>query len=124
MVGRPERRKTPGRKPGRNNIGCIGKTLICYSNNCPTFGRARRGETKGYVSFAPGEKSSTKALYAVYQIWCEDNAVKPLSARSFSLYLVENADRYGLEASNSIHITGGKRVRGFIGIKTVLWVPV
>ncbi len=80
--------------------------------------------SKGYVAFVPGEKASTKALYAVYQIWCEDNAVKPLSARSFSLYLAENADRYGLEPSNSIHITGGKRVRGFLGIKVLVWVPV
>ena len=80
--------------------------------------------SKGYVAFVPGEKASTKALYAVYQIWCEDNAVKPLSARSFSLYLSENADRYGLEPSNSIHITGGKRVRGFVGIKVLIWVPV
>ena len=80
--------------------------------------------SSGYIAIVPGERASTKALYAVYQIWCEDNAVKPLSARSFSLYLSENADRYGLEPSNSIHITGGKRVRGFIGIKTVLWVPV
>ena len=80
--------------------------------------------SKGYVAFIPGEKASTKALYAVYQIWCEDNAVKPLSARSFSLYLAENADRYGLEPSNSIHITGGKRVRGFLGIKVLVWLPV
>ena len=80
--------------------------------------------SSGYIAFVPGEKTSTKALYAVYRLWCEDNAVKPLSSRSFSLYLAENADRYGLEASNVIYITGGKRVRGFIGIKVLIWVPV
>ena len=79
--------------------------------------------SSGYVAFVPGEKASTKSLYAVYLIWCEDNAVKPLSSRSFSLYLSENADQYGLEASNSVYIESGKRVRGFVGIKTLVWVP-
>ena len=79
--------------------------------------------SSGYVAFVPGEKASTKSLYAVYLIWCEDNAVKPLSSRSFSLYLSENADQYGLEASNSVYIESGKRVRGFVGMKTLVWLP-
>lgn len=81
-------------------------------------------KSSGYVALVPGEKASTKALYAVYRIWCEDNMVNPLSARSFSLYLTENQALFGLEASNSIYINGGKRVRGFIGIRTLIWVPV
>lgn len=56
-------------------------------------------------------------LYAVYRLWCEDNALNALSAKSFSAYLIENADRYSLEPSNNVYIGGNKRARGFAGIE-------
>ena len=49
--------------------------------------------------------------------WCEDNALNPLSAKSFSSYLIENADVYNLEPTNNIYIGGNKRARGFVGIE-------
>ena len=73
--------------------------------------------SEGYIELKADYEVSSKQLYAVYELWCGDNALKPLSPRSFSLYLAENQDTYNLEATNNIHIAGGKRVRGFMGIR-------
>lgn len=73
--------------------------------------------SEGYIELKADDEVSSKQLYAVYEMWCGDNALKPLSPRSFSLYLTENQDTYNLEATNNIHIAGGKRVRGFMGIR-------
>ena len=73
--------------------------------------------SEGYIELKADDEASSKQLYAVYELWCSDNALKPLSPRSFSLYLTENQDTYNLEATNNIHIAGGKRVRGFMGIR-------
>ena len=45
--------------------------------------------------------------------------MNPLSAKSFSSYLIENADRYNLEPTNNIYIGNGKRARGFFGIEVL-----
>lgn len=73
----------------------------------------------GYIQFKTGSESSTKDLYAAYKIWCEDNAEKPLSSKSFSNFLAQNTDTYHLEATNNIYIGNGKRCRGYTGIKVV-----
>ncbi|MBQ9686815.1 MAG: DNA primase [Oscillospiraceae bacterium] len=73
--------------------------------------------SEGYFRFKADYEVSTKDLYAVYKLWCEDNSLKPLSERSFSLFLHENEDRYNLEATNKIYIGNGRRVRGFLGIE-------
>ncbi len=72
--------------------------------------------SEGYILLKADEEACTKELYAVYELWCADNATKPLSQRSFSLFLTENQDAYNLEATNNIHLANGKRVRGFMGI--------
>lgn len=54
------------------------------------------------------------------KLWCEDNSLKPLSERSFSLFLHENEDHYNLEATNKIYIGNGRRVRGFLGIELLV----
>ena len=41
------------------------------------------------------------------------------TVKSFSSYLIENADRYNLEATNNIYIGNGKRARGFLGIEVL-----
>lgn len=73
--------------------------------------------SEGYIQLKADDSASSRELYAVYRLWCEDNALKPLSPRSFSLFLVENQDNYRLEATNNIYLPGGKRVRGFLGIR-------
>ena len=71
----------------------------------------------GYIRLKADMEASSRELYAVYRLWCEDNALNALSAKSFSAYLIENADRYNLEPSNNVYIGGNKRARGFVGIE-------
>lgn len=58
--------------------------------------------SEGYIRLKADMEVSSKELYSVYKLWCEDNALNPLSAKSFSSYLIENADRYNLEPTNNI----------------------
>ena len=46
-------------------------------------------------------------------MWCNDNAYKPLAARTVSMTLKKHADEFGLEHDNHIQNTLGKRVNGF-----------
>ena len=72
--------------------------------------------SEGYIRLKADYECNSNALYKVYRHWCDDNALRPLSSKSFSSYLIENADAYNLESTNNIYITSSKRVRGFMGI--------
>lgn len=85
---------------------------VSDGNNAVDFMRS-----EGYIRFRADCEASSRDLYAVYRLWCEDNALKALSARSFSLYVCENLELYGLEQSNNIYLPGGRRVRGFVGVE-------
>ena len=74
----------------------------------------------GYIQFKADSEASTRDLYAAYKVWCEDNAENPLSPKSFSGFIAQNADAYRLEATNNVHIGGGKRCRGYLGIQVVV----
>ena len=77
-------------------------------------------DSEGYVAFKSDYEASTKNLYAAYKRWCEDNAENPLSPKSFANQLSQNAERYHLEPVNNLHIGGGKRCRGYMGIYVLL----
>ena len=77
-------------------------------------------DSEGYVAFKADYEASTKNLYAAYRRWCEDNAENPLSPKSFANQLSQNAERYHLEPVNNLHIGGGKRCRGYMGIYVLL----
>ena len=77
-------------------------------------------DSEGYVAFKADYEASTKNLYAAYKRWCEDNAENPLSQKSFANQLSQNAERYHLEPVNNLHIGGGKRCRGYMGIYVLL----
>ena len=70
----------------------------------------------GYVQLKADGEAATRDLYAAYKVWCEDNAENPLSPKSFSGFLAQNADAYRLEATNNVYIGSGKRCRGYAGI--------
>ena len=70
-----------------------------------------------YISLGPGKSTTTLRLYQGYQMWCRDNADKPVSMRSFAGFLKQNATSYGIKADNNILNPDGKRVRGFHGIR-------
>lgn len=77
-------------------------------------------DSEGYVAFKADYESSTKNLYVAYKRWCEDNAENPLSPKSFANQLSQNAERYHLEPVSNLHIGGGKRCRGYMGIYVLL----
>ena len=77
-------------------------------------------ESEGYI---PAEKRmlpiSSKELYEIYRMWCEENSLPPLKSRSFSDSVVANLSRYNLEHTNKITNSAGRRVWGFMGIEAV-----
>ena len=62
--------------------------------------------------------ATSRNLYQAYCRWCEDNAEKPMSAKSFSGYLKENEKKYHIRYSTNITSDNGKSARGFQGIHT------
>lgn len=85
---------------------------ISDGNNAVDFMRS-----EGYIRLKADAEASSRDVYAVYKLWCEDNALNPLSARSLSMHLIENREVYGIEQTNKIYLPGGRRVRGFISIE-------
>lgn len=74
----------------------------------------------GYVQFKADSEAATRDLYAAYKVWCEDNAENPLSLKSFSGFIAQNADAYRLEATNNVYIGSGRRCRGYLGIEVLV----
>ena len=53
-------------------------------------------------------------------MWCEDNAVKALAAKTFSNYLIGHEQEYNLEYTNNATNAHGRRVRGFWGVEALV----
>ena len=64
--------------------------------------------------------TSSKELYEVYRMWCEENSLNAIKARGFSDALIANQRRYNLESTNNIVNSSGRRVRGFVGIEALV----
>ena len=75
-------------------------------------------QSEGYIRFRADYEASSKSIYKAYKVWCEDNVRKPLSANRLSSELTQNAAVYNVEPTNNIY-SGGRRVRGFVGIEVV-----
>ena len=73
-------------------------------------------ESEGYIRLEKGTYASSKQLYVAYNQWCEDNLEKPLGEKTFSSFLKQNQDVYGMNYSNNISLGGGKTARGYKGI--------
>ncbi len=87
---------------------------VSDGNNAVDFMRS-----EGYIRLKADAKASSRDVYAVYKLWCEDNVLHPLSARSLSAYLNENRREYNLEPTNNLYLPGGRRVRGYFGIEVL-----
>lgn len=74
-------------------------------------------DSEGYICFKADYEAATKDLYAVYKLWCDDNALNAMSQKSFCTYLKQNEGTYNLEYTNKVNIGGGKFARGFMGIE-------
>ena len=73
--------------------------------------------SEGYIRFKADYEVSSKDLYAVYKLWCDDNAMSSLSQKRFCSFLKQNESRYNIEYTNKVNIGGGRYARGFVGIE-------
>ena len=80
--------------------------------------------SEGYIRLKADSTITSANLYAIYTMWCSDNAYKPLAARTVSMTLKKHADEFGLEHDNHIQNALGKRVNGFWGIEPLVTPPV
>ena len=81
-------------------------------------------EAVDYIRLTPEGKISSQELYEIYTVWCRENGFSPLKSRSFSEFLIANQKKYGIEHSNNLTNIVGRRVWGFIGIESVLKLPL
>ena len=87
---------------------------VSDGNNAVDFMRS-----EGYIRLKSDAEASSRDVYAVYKLWCEDNVLHPLSPRSLSAHLNENQREYNIEPTNNLYLPGGRRVRGYIGIEVL-----
>ena len=80
--------------------------------------------SEGYIRLKADSAIPSAALYGIYCLWCNDNAYKPLAARTVSMTLKKHADEFGLEHDNHIQNAIGKRVNSFWGIEALVAPPV
>ncbi len=77
-------------------------------------------ENKNQVQFTDIQESSEtcQEIYFGYQQYCYDNALEPLSRKSVTNYLMQNANSLGIKYdTNILSKRNGRRARGFKGIK-------
>ena len=91
------------------------ETIKRNSNNVLDF-----LDSEGYFRYKADFSISSRDLYEIYKLWCEDNACHPLSAARLSSEVSQNAVRLNLEPTNNIYLPGGRRVRGFMGIEALV----
>ena len=48
-------------------------------------------ESEGYIRRKADASISSKDFYEIYRMWCEENSLAPLKARSFSDAMIANA---------------------------------
>ena len=80
--------------------------------------------SEDYIRLKADSTITSVDLYAIYTMWCEDNAYKPLALRTVSMTLKKHADEFGLEHDNHITNRLGKRVNGFWGIEALVSPPI
>ena len=59
-------------------------------------------ESEGYIRLKADACTSSKELYEVYRMWCEENSLNAIKARGFSDALIANQRRYNLESTNNM----------------------
>ncbi len=77
-------------------------------------------ESDGYIRLKADCSISSKELYEIYRMWCEENNLTPLKRRSFSDAVIASQNKYNLEYCNRITNAAGRRVWGFLGIEAIV----
>ena len=86
----------------------------------PDIAEKMAAEVEGYIRLKADASTSSKELYEVYKMWCEENSLNAIKARGFSDALIANQRRYNLEHTHNIINSSGRRVRGFVGIEALV----
>ena len=73
-------------------------------------------ESSGYIMFEEGTMATSKELYSVYKVWCDDNAEKPVGDCDFSRFFKNNAEKMNLNYDKNIPTKYGKNARGYHGV--------
>jgi len=76
-------------------------------------------DSEGYIRRKADASISSKDFYEIYRMWCEENSLAPLKARSFSDAMIANAKKFNLEHCNNITNSAGRRVWGFMGVEAI-----
>ena len=77
-------------------------------------------ESTGYIRLKADMSVTSKELYAIYGIWCDENGLTPIRQRSFSDFLMRNLKTYTLEHTNTVTNATGRRVWGYLGIEPLI----
>lgn len=85
---------------------------VTDSNNILAFMRS-----EGYFRYTPDFNATSKAFYDCYLEWCGDNNLIPLSAKTFSSFLIEEGSTFHISYTCNIPIGNGKHARGFMGVR-------
>ena len=85
----------------------------------PDLAEKTKAEAEGYIRLKADASISSNDFYEIYRMWCEENSLAPLKARSFSDAIIANAKKFNLEHCNNITNSAGRRVWGFMGVEAV-----
>jgi putative DNA primase/helicase len=77
-------------------------------------------KSEGYFRFKADGQITSKELYALYELWCDENSGKAVSPKSFGNYMCQNEKQLNLERSNNVRNRDGRRVWGFWGMEPVV----
>ena len=77
-------------------------------------------ESTGYIRLKADMSVTSKELYAIYGIWCDENGLTPIRQRSFSDFLMRNLKTYNMEHTNPVTNATGRRVWGYLGIEPLI----
>ena len=76
--------------------------------------------SEGYIRLKADYTVTTRDLYDVYCLWCEENAIKPYAKNTMSHHLKESGDAYNIADTNKLMNEEGRRARGFEGIGVLI----
>ena len=77
-------------------------------------------ESTDYIRLKADMSVTSKELYAIYEIWCDENGLTPIRQRSFSDFLMRNLKTCNLEHTNTVTNATGRRVWGYLGIEPLI----
>ena len=85
------------------------------SSNCLAF-----LDSEGYIRRKADASISSRDLYILYRLWCDENVCIPMKPRTFSDAVIANSGRYNLEHTNNVTNAAGRRVWGFLGMEAAV----